>query len=545
MKKLLCLIPALLCFVLMQAQFKTIAEGQIFDEPEKGFCKILQMKNGNTFFFRFTFKDGIYVQPYNSKHKEGAEVHIEPQYGKLAKSDNAGTAIEGIFEVSGDVLIFVSKFEGRAPTLFRMILDGNTGKLKEDKIICTLDKVSFGQGYSIAVGGVPLPGFYVKKDPFSDNYGIVLMHSFEEDRNKRLEILHYGANNELISQAFFKSPNDYYKYLQYVDMTVMGKERVCVIAYAYNTRSSGGKASELLMANLKAGDKVIAATKLDFTKDLTAVNGNMKYNPVTKKLILVIAGKENEKDSYFTSYIAYVNPDEKKLEYSATAAPAAATAKSAEIFGEKKAFYGLPQNIYINKDGSFVIVYEEIILEAVSRSSGSGFSMGGPSSYNTRLGNIAIGSYSITGAELGSYLIVKSQYLPGARLYPYYLSDREGQAQKMDDGNQFKSFSYIDGQTKPYILFNDVAENEERVAKGKKPTTIQGVGECDAYLYSVTGRDIMPTRQYAFGEPAKKEHNLALFSISDYDKNSNSYVTLKLAKEGRQKGVQLVWLQPI
>jgi hypothetical protein len=55
----------------------------------------------------------------------------------------------------------------------------------------------------------------------------------------------------------------------------------------------------------------------------------------------------------------------------------------------------------------------------------------------------------------------------------------------------------------------------------------------------------MPSRQYAFGEPAKKEHNLALFSISDYDKDNNSYVTLKLAKEGKQKGVQLVWLQPI
>lgn len=543
MRKLLCLIPALLCFVLLKAQFKTIAEGQIFDEPEKGFCKILQMKNGNTFFFQFTFKDGLYIKPYNSKHKEGTEVHIDPQYGKLAKSDMAGTAIEGIFEVSGDVLIFVSKFEGKSPVLYRMILDGNTGKLKDDKIIASIEKMTYGQGYSMVFGGVPMPGFYVKKDPFSDNYGIVLMHSFEEDRNKRLEIMHFGSKNELISQAYFKSPNDYYKYLQYVDMTVLGKDRVCVMAYAYNTKSSGGKASELLMANLNAGDKVITATKLDFTKDLTSVYGNMKYNPVTKKLILVIAGKEQEKDSYFTSYIAYVNPDQKKLEYSATASPIAASAKSAEIFGEKKTFSGLPQNIYINKDGSFVIVYEEIQLEAVSRG-GTGFSMG-PSSYNTKLGNIAIGSYSITGAELGSYLIVKSQYLPGVHLYPYYLSDREGQAQKMDDGNQFKSFSYIDGQTKPYILFNDVAENQEKVAKGKKPTTIQGVGECDAFLYSVAGREIMPSREYAFGEPAKKEHNLALFSISDYDKDNNSYVTLKLAKEGRQKGVQLVWLQPI
>lgn len=55
----------------------------------------------------------------------------------------------------------------------------------------------------------------------------------------------------------------------------------------------------------------------------------------------------------------------------------------------------------------------------------------------------------------------------------------------------------------------------------------------------------MPVRSYVFGKPeSKKENNLGLFAISDYNPETNTYVTLKLEKEGRDKGVRIVWLQP-
>jgi hypothetical protein len=92
-------------------------------------------------------------------------------------------------------------------------------------------------------------------------------------------------------------------------------------------------------------------------------------------------------------------------------------------------------------------------------------------------------------------------------------------------------------------LFNDVAENAESVKKGKL-TTVWGVGECDGFYFEASSNNTMPDRKYVFGEPEKHDHNLALFSISDYNKETNRYVTLKLAKEGRDKGVAVVWLQP-
>jgi hypothetical protein len=522
MQRLFLLILSVCCFGVCHAQFKVISEGQIFDEPEEGYTKILQLKNGNTIFIDFTFKDGIYIKPFDSKHKEGAEVHVEPSYGNLSKK-SYNAFIAGIFEVAGNVLVFVGKVEKGNSKLYRMIIDGNTGKLKEDKIIYELD--------------VSTLAFYVKKDQYSENYAILMMNGEHSDKDRSIEAYHYDANNKVINHASYRSPENFFKYFEYVDMVVLGKDRICVMTYAYNTKKSGGKASEFLLANITAGDSSIKMTKLSGTQNVESVKGRLKYNQVTKKIIAVFCLKEDVKNGGYIPYVAFIDPAQNKIESTNVIAPTAATAKSAEIFGDKNAFYGLPQNIYVNNDGSFVVVHEEISVTAWSSSSGT-------TTYLTTLGNIAVSIFSVTGAQLGSYLIPKSHYLRGEELYPFYLADRDGQAQKMDFGNQYKSFSYIDGATKAYILFNDIADNEERVAKGKIPNKIDGVGECDAYAYNIEGREIMPGRKYVFGEPGRKEHNLAVFAVSDYDRASNVYVTLKLAKEGKHKGVQLVWLQP-
>jgi hypothetical protein len=48
-----------------------------------------------------------------------------------------------------------------------------------------------------------------------------------------------------------------------------------------------------------------------------------------------------------------------------------------------------------------------------------------------------------------------------------------------------------------------------------------------------------------FGKPDRgRDHNLAIFTLSDYDRDRNIYCTLKLEKEGRSKQVKLVWLEP-
>jgi hypothetical protein len=441
-------------------------------------------------------------------------------------------SVEGVFEINGDIILMISEVDDKVPVLNRLIIDGKAGTLKEEKKIAELKRVNLGQGYAALFGNVPIPDFFIRKDPSSDNYALCMFNSFASDRNKRIEIVHYGADHKELSTAYYSSPDNKFKYMNYIDMAVIGKEKVSVLAFAYNTASSGGKESELVLANLDQGAKEVTLNELRFSQDKTIDYGITRYNPVTKKLILLATAKANKRGSMYETLIAYVDPFTRKLEKVVSPYPKQASEKSIELFGRKASYTGMPQNLFINNDGSFSVVYEEITVISTDKIT------------NTNLDNIAVSLFDVQGKEIKSYFIPKSHRLNSTYLRPLYHSVREGTAHYSYGGNQFKSFAYLSGNNKSYLLFNDIERNGESQLKGKI-TTISGVGECDGFYFNITGNNVLPQREFVFGKTDdKRDHNLGLFAISDYDKANNVYVTLKLEKEGRRKGVKLVWLQP-
>lgn len=531
MKKIFTLLFLSFFYFLSVAQFKLIAEGPVFEEPETGYNKIVQLKNGYTAFIHIATKDGIDLKIYDPAHAQKVVKHIDPAYGKLKSG-----SVESVFEINGDIILMISEVDDKVPVLYRLIIDGKAGTLKEEKKIAELKKVNLGQGYAALFGNVPIPDFFIRKDPASDNYALSMFNSFASDRNKRIEIVHYGADHKELSRAYYSSPDNKFKYMNYIDMAVIGKEKVSVLAFAYNTASSGGKESELVLANLNQGVKEVTLDELKFSQDKTIDYGIVRFNPVTKKIILLAAAKAKKKGTFYeTLYetiIAYVDPFSRKLEKIVSPYPKQANEKNIELFGKKATYKGMPQNLFINTDGSFSVVYEEITIISYNRV------------VNTSLENIAVSLFNAEGNESQSYLIPKSHGLSNTALNPLYHSVREGTAHYSHQGNQFKSFAYLSGSDKNYVLFNDIERNAESQMKGKI-TTISGVGECDGFYFNIAGNNVLPQRQFVFGKPqGKGDHNLGLFAISDYNKESNVYVTLKLEKEGRSKGVRVVWLQP-
>ena len=244
--------------------------------------------------------------------------------------------------------------------------------------------------------------------------------------------------------------------------------------------------------------------------------------------MMIVAAQADEKSVYET-FLCRIDPFTQKLEKVTSATPN----------GLEENYNGMPQNLFINKDGSFTIVYEKMTLISGSYGSRNQFYAS-----DTNLDYIAISLYDKEEKQIKSYLIKKRQYIGGVCLQPFYLSDREGSAQAMLRGNQYKSFAYLNGGSKNFVLINDVERNREST-RGDKIVPISGLGECDGYYFNISGNNGAPERNYLFGKPAdKKTHNLALFAISDYNSDSNIYTTLKLEKEGKEKGVRVIWLQP-
>ncbi|GAO42981.1 hypothetical protein [Flavihumibacter petaseus] len=549
MKKIVFGCVFLLMCLNVLSQFTQVAESAVFEEPEEGFCKVLQMKNGNTMFFHLKNKKGMSVRAYDISHKLIAEKQLETSLGKLKAAN-----VDGFFEVNGNAVLLVSEFESATPVLTRIIVNGTTGALIEDKEIARMDKVSMGMGYGMALGAVALPDFSVRKDPFSDNYAVVMFNTVQSDRNKRIELVLYGADNKEIKRVNYNSPENKFKYLHFIDMAFFGRNNVALLVSAYNTKESGSEQAAFLLGTLEEGDKEIKVTRLDVERNLGATGGIARYNPVTKKLILLtttrLGRKEGSKNgkTAIDVVLTFVDPVTKTMEHSEQPVLQDAFQKHAELFGKKDELTVGPQNIYINSDGSFAVLFEELKLYSRMGSMGgwSGSSNTANNQYqlsDAELGHAVVANYSILGTETGSYLFPRSQHLERAAVVPFYQSEREGTAQKMDRGNQYKSCYYLPAKNGSYMLMNDAEKNTESIQKGKI-TKIVGVSDCDAFYYRISGSDIVPGRVMLYGDPGKKSHNLSIFTISDYDASSNQFVTLKLENERGDKGVKLVWLQP-
>lgn len=529
MKKTLLCSLLLLSTTLINAQFKKIAEGPEFDEPQSGYTRIIQMKNGNTVFFRVTLKEGIDIRIYDANHKEKVSTNIEPGYEKLPK----GASISGAFAINDDIVILISSYADKAPALYRLIIDGRNGRLKKEDIVRELTKLNMGQGYALMFSkNLSMPGFYAHSSLSGNCYAVAAFNTFESDRNKRIEIIVYGADHRLISRAFYASPAEKYKYLDYLDMEVLDDERVSLLVNGYNTRASGGKASEILLGDLAKGSKAIEFNELNLPKDSVAHVGSVKYNPITQKMIVVVCLREKENAKTVYSYLTIVDPVTHKAEITGPAELSDKIyGKNYGWFKKKGDYTGILREIYINDDGGFSITYEEQAIVTTQTTYGSNTY----TNSHLELNNIAIGVYNKTGEMISTFLVPKGNWIEQEFMY----------SASYGFGNQYKRFTYINGGGKNYILLNDTERNIAKIEKDREPIKIVGISDCDAFYLPLSGTELIPGRAYLFGQPEnRKEHKIAALGISSYDRINNVFVTLLAMPEGRNKQAKLVWMKP-
>jgi hypothetical protein len=338
-------------------------------------------------------------------------------------------------------------------------------------------------------------------------------------------------------------------------MTVMGDKEVVALAVGMNTRSSGGDQNgSLLTGTLTAGSKSLELSKLNYPGAAQIDGALVRYNKVTDEYILLSV--RPVKGSKSGEYKAY-----RTLLKKGNNSPVTTMLSSASLnrianrhFEKKDQFLAIPQNLYVNDDGSYTIIFEENMMKSYTTSDfmggnvgfgGSGVRRTTTTTRNTFfLNDIGIINYDKGGTEKGAFYIPKSQRvysLPDMMYYSY----REESAISLSWGIQYKSFYYLNGKNQNYVFINDIEKNQEKIDDKKRVTTIQGLEDCEAYGFAINKGTEMPKRQLVFTDKdSKKEKDIALFTVSAYDREHNILTTLKRERTGRDKSVKIVWMQP-
>ena len=542
MRKLL-LIAALILLSLgsVFAQQTGIEKSEEFDEPEYGWNKLLQMKNGNTMFFHGTRKNGVEVTIYDSKRKQIATKEMET---KLCDLDNMKKAkIIGLYEISGEGVIFLVQADDRVPTLYRIRVNATTGVIIKEDELGQLPKTSMWQGYAMVFGGVDASDMIVEKDPNSDCYATIVFNGFAHNRSERIRVTHYDGNHKAINTAFYESPGGKFKYLRFIGAAVDGNKRLFVTTYGHNGNSSD-VASRVIVSKLTVGDSNFVHNQLDFSEDFDNTQSVMRYNVNNHQLQLLTLSLVKSKhkimssktETFYLTLLSYLDPESLALLNVKVVRGEKIDAYGRKNIDKDYEYSGMPQQMIINKDNTTTILSEEMKQVTVQSSHSS-------HTY-TYLGPVGISELSDTGAELHGYAISKKQKADGT--FPHlYISQRSKgifMVSRKSNTDAFLSYDYINAPQGNYIVFNDLPGNADKDEEEENRKTVKSVSATNTMCYRLNEPKL--DKFYLFGEPDGK-HNSTFCYIesSDYNKEINTYATIIVERDGRSKSAKIAWIK--
>jgi hypothetical protein len=543
-----------------------------FDEPEGGYNKVLQLKNGNTFYFQFT-KEDFKLFAYDKAHKAISVKEIKGNDWEPRRIN--GTTINGIYEINGEPTLFVTQIISKVPTLFRLRFNPTTAEITEEKAILTLPKYATGSAWAMAYGDVDPSAFYLEKDANSDVYSVVCFNGFAKESGERLKLVQFNGQHQEVNSAFFGSPGNF-KFTNYIAMCVNGDETY-LCTYGYNT--GGAPDARVIISKLKTSEKEFAFSFADFNtngkehvvisrsnagasmaqrthysigRDFRETKGMMVYNPGTKTVQLMTVTFQSAEKKFFSNkasidhlkLISYIDPVSLKITSSVELDGAKIAEYSKTKLAQTNSAVGMPQNMIINKDNSTTILFEEMFYRIKTRTQNF---REVKVSEETFLENAGILHLDTKGTEVSGIAIKKNQLSDGI-----VSSMEQGEKVKSQwkyepinmmqaRTNHFFSYDYITTSKGKFVLFNDYAENFQSDDKVEKKQ-VKGASESNMVCYHIDNNGGYK-KYYLFGQPGDdKQRVFSHIQSSNYSSENNSYATLVVERIGRKKQSRIAWL---
>ncbi len=519
------------------AQPTHIEKSEAFDEPGDGWNKVLMLKNGNTFFFHFSKKNGIEINVFDKSRKVTSTKEITSDLWETKKMRN--TLIAGLYEINNEPVLFMVQMEGRLPTMYRLRFNGYTGDVVKEEVVGTLPKVkiiSFGDEVNTV---------YIEKDKESDCYAAIFFNNTVGDKDERIKVMHFDGSHKVISEAFYDCPNDDFRFLKFIGAVVDGNKRVYLSTYGAKTLR--GKEGNVFISCLKAGEKTFVTKPLKFSDDFKDTRSLMEYNRTNNTIQLMtlsftkgkVSFMGNEAMGQYMSIMSYIDPENLELKSVKPLQGSKVNEYVRSNVNAKRDYRGLPQQMVINKDGSTTLLSEEQ-TQAITVDQ-----YGNVVQAQTFLGAIGINELNADGTEKSGYAMLKMQDAAGL-FDPLYIASRQkgrwAYIQGFADHNSYMSYDYVNTDKGRYIIFNDNPKNFDKDEDQKARKMVININKLNTICYSMNGDKV--NKFYLFGNPEDKDQsNSCHIEASDIDQTTGTYATIMIERNGRDRQAKMVWVK--
>jgi hypothetical protein len=525
----------------LHAQYPNLTSSEKSPEVE-GNYRVKILKNGNTGVVNFTKKDGIHITLYDANKKKISDEKLD--LTKL-KYDLKYYRIRCILDINNDIMIMAEGLPRPAPTLYRILIDGSTGKLKSEEETVKVN-VSEGKKASAVLDySTPTKTFYVAKDPNSDYYAVVIFNKDADEANRRIEVVHYSPTHVEINRAFFLSPNGQYKFLNYSDIYVSNENYVILSAYVYNTKASsstGKEESVFYLSKLSKGSKIFKNSELTYT------NSNVKSSGFTqatciftfdKKLNILYAIVDTysnyDKGSYvYNFFIQPLNPDKMEMRKTYNIPLEKTNTYYNAKIDSKNPYTGMPQSFLIDRTTSNIVFLNEMPT-----------TISGEGGISTELKDPAITDISIDGKETYSVVIPYNHWTFVTEFSFNYLHNKNGclYHTTVDEFNS-TYVDFIPGKKYNYVFLNNTllnygkADNAKDFEKRVRPS----MAGLSSIIYKIDKQGNM-SKDLLFGKPITKDDSkYCLFNSADFNPETNTYAVVVSEKGKSGKTTSVVWL---
>ncbi|GAA0563384.1 hypothetical protein [Chitinophaga japonensis] len=521
----------LCCQAALHAQTPQVTLSAAFAEPAAdGWDKLVLLSNGNTCYLHFDRSEGIQVAVYNAQRELVATEKIAGRQWDTRNLND--TEIDGVYAINGQVVVFLQQLVRYRPHLFRIVIDGSTGRLLQEEKLGELPTVLHREAY--ALDNLASHDFYVCNDPRSGYYAVASFAGGELQRKEnpaeRIQVMHFSPDHQLLSHAYYTLPGNAYTYFSYLDMAVQGREAVYLCTAGFNTKRSGDKQpqSTVFLSALRPGQDTFQHQSLDYTANFGGIYADLQYAPRSGllQLLLSAATEATRKEPVRRLFMNYLDPATGSL----------LLQRPLDIVHPMEG--AQPQLVSIEADGSTVLQLEQM----------HEFTQG-KNVYNmlhTNLDNVQICRISDAGEADSGYVIPKMQVANGA-FKPLYLQRKNRGAWVFRNRvpalntTPYLSFDHIHTDHGDYTLFNDYLQHLDRggTFEEKKPLRYLQEANIICYRYEKGQGE----RLFLFGKPETDKAFYCMLGASDRTPAGDGYATILVKRMGAEKKAYIAWIK--